>query len=160
VPASIQRRERSARAIAELLEQLARSTVNEAFAQGMQPAQWRGLRYVAQANEDARNIGAFAKFHLTTPSSASQTMGALSRKGLIVKRPGADARQRTLELTAKGRRLLAKDPIIAMSRTVLSLSESQMYLLAEILERLTRTAMKDAAAEVLVDDQGLIRPEA
>ncbi|MGO8919213.1 MAG: MarR family winged helix-turn-helix transcriptional regulator [Stellaceae bacterium] len=135
---SLSRRERSARAIAELIEQLSRSLASQAFSHGLNPAQWRALRYIAQANEGARNIGAFAKFHFTTPSSASQTISALVKKGLIRKAVGADSRSRVLGLTVKGQRKLDDDPIVSLAQAILTLSDGQLSLMAEAMATLTK----------------------
>jgi DNA-binding MarR family transcriptional regulator len=136
------RRDRSARAIAELIEQLSRTIASRAFIGGMNPVHWTALRYLSQANESARQVGAFAKFHMTTPSSASQTMTALENKGLVIKKAGPDGRQRILELTPKGRRLLNKDPIQALAASIQTLSDEQMLLMAEVMENLTRTSLR------------------
>ena len=132
------RRERSARAIAELIEQLSRTISARAFTTGMNPVHWTALRYLSQANESARHIGAFAKFHMTTPSSASQTMTALENKGLIAKRAGPDGRQRLIELTSKGRRLLETDPMLVLAASIATLSDEQMMVMADVMESLTR----------------------
>ena len=137
---SKQRRERAARAIAELIELLARSLASRGFSHGLNPAQWAALRYIAQADESARSIGAFAKFHLTTPSSASQTMTALAKKKLVVKTRGGDSRMRMLQLTAKGRRYLKNDPITELTQAIHSLSDEQLFLVAEIMARLTKAS--------------------
>jgi len=134
------RRERAARAIAELVELLGRSLASRGFSNGLNPAQWAALRYIAQADESARTIGAFARFHLTTPSSASQTMSALVNKRLVMKTKGGDQRMRTLDLTARGRRLLKDDPIADLTRAIHSLSDDQLFLMAEIMARLTKGA--------------------
>jgi DNA-binding MarR family transcriptional regulator len=136
------RRDRSARAIAELIEQLSRTIASRAVTGGMNPVHWTALRYISQANESARQVGAFAKFHLTTPSSASQTMTALENKGLVTKKAGPDGRQRILELTPKGRRLLNKDPIQALAASIQTLSDDQMFLMAEVMENLTRMSLR------------------
>ena len=105
----------------------------------MNHAQWTALRYLAQANESARQIGAFATFHMTTPSSASQTISSLVDKGMVVKRTAADARRRTLNLTAKGRRMLERDPILGLVERILNLSDASLFELAEILQLLVQT---------------------
>ena len=133
-------RARAARAIAQLIELLARSLASRGFSHGLNPAQWAALRYVAQADEDARTIGAFARFHLTTPSSASQTISALVKKKLIVKTKGGDSRRRSLELTLKGRRSLRNDPIAELTRAIHGLSDDQLFLMAEIMDQLTKAA--------------------
>src|SRR5688500_16602055 len=99
----LQRREQSARAIAELIEQLSRSLLKDSSAHRLNSAQWTALRYLGNANESARQIGAFAKFHYTTPSSASQTISSLVNKGMAVKTATTDGRRWTIDLTNKGR---------------------------------------------------------
>jgi DNA-binding MarR family transcriptional regulator len=147
------RRDRSARAIAELIEQLSRTIASRAFTGGMNPVHWTALRYLSQANESARQVGAFAKFHMTTPSSASQTMTALENKGLVIKKAGPDGRQRILELTPKGRRLLNKDPIQTLAASIQALSDEQMLLMAEVMENLTRISLRvsEDAGEMEID---------
>lgn len=134
------RRERSARAIAELLEQLSRVSVSRAIARGMNPVHWSALRYFAQANESARHVGAFAAFNMTTASSASQTITALVKKKLLAKKRGIDSRQRLIELTPQGRRLLEDDPINVLAASIASLSDDQLLLMAEVMERLAVTS--------------------
>jgi DNA-binding MarR family transcriptional regulator len=116
-------------------------TSARAFTNGMNPVHWTALRYLSQANESARHIGAFAKFHMTTPSSASQTMTALENKGLLVKKAGPDGRQRLIDLTAKGRRLLEKDPMLALAASIATLSDEQMMVMADVMENLTRISL-------------------
>lgn len=135
------RRQRSTLAIAELFEQLARVVVSRAIETGINPAQWAALRYVARASESERTIGAFARFHLTTPSSASQTVTALVNKGLLKKViSGDDARSRTLELTREGRLKLIEDPLRWLVTVVEELSDVEIFQAAEILERLMKAA--------------------
>lgn len=134
------RRAQAARAIAELIELLARSVASEGRSNGLNPAQWAALRYVARAHESARSIGAFAKFHLTTPSSASQTLSALANKKLIVKGKGPDNRTTTVRLTAKGRRRLERDPLASLTQAIHNLSDEQLLLMADIMATLTKAA--------------------
>jgi len=131
------RRIRSARALAARLEQLARVLASRALAQGLNSAQWTALRYLAAADEHACHVGAFAAFHLTTASSASQTLSALVRKGLVAKRPGGDARRRTLSLTEAGRRMLALDPWGEILARLDSIPDHQFDILADAIEVLT-----------------------
>ncbi len=132
-----QPRIRSARALAARLEQLARALASQALAHGLNSAQWTALRYLATADEQACHVGAFAAFHLTTASSASQTLSALVRKGLVAKRPGGDARRRALSLTDAGRQMLARDPFGAMLARLDGLPDHQFDALADALDFLT-----------------------
>jgi DNA-binding MarR family transcriptional regulator len=51
-------------------------------------------------------IGDVAEALSVTHSAASQTVAEMERRGLLALRPGADARQRVVTLTAKAKRLL------------------------------------------------------
>lgn len=127
-------------AVAERLERLIRVLADRARAHGLNSAQWTALRYIAGAEPGTRHVSAFAAFHLTSPSSASQTVTALVRKGLVAKQPGADARRRTLSVTEKGRHVLAQDPLAHIVEQIQRLPESQRGVLAEIMDVLTRSA--------------------
>jgi DNA-binding MarR family transcriptional regulator len=135
------RRRKSALAIAELFEQLARVLVSRAIDTGINPAQWAALRYVARSTEAERTVGAFARFHLTTPSSASQTIAALVGKGLLEKAASdADGRSRVLKLTRQGNQQLDRDPLRWLVAVIGELSDDQLFQAAEILERLMKAA--------------------
>jgi len=140
-PLSQSHKEQSARAIAELIEQLSRSLNSRSFGRQMNPAQWTALRYLAHANESARQVGAFAVFHNTTPSSASQTITALVKKGMVVKTQSTDGRSRTLGLTKKGHRTLSHDPILELSAVIQSLPDAKLYLLAETMQLLVQEVL-------------------
>ncbi len=133
-PPPADRRIRSARALAARLEQLARVLASRALAQGLNSAQWTALRYLATTDERACHVGAFAAFHLTTASSASQTLSALVRKGLVAKRPGGDARRRTLSLTEAGRQMLAQDPLGEILARLDALPDHHFHILADAIE--------------------------
>jgi DNA-binding MarR family transcriptional regulator len=143
VATSAQRRETVAWATAELIEQLWHATSNRGFATGLNPAQWTALRYLDRVNQSARSVGAFAEFHRTTPSSASQTFTALTKRGLVIKQKGADSRQRVLALTRAGREILKKDPLNALARSISDLSDRQLTALTTIVGQLARAAAAD-----------------
>lgn len=142
-----QRREAVARAVADIIEQLWHATSNRGFATGLNPAQWTALRYLDRVGENARNVGAFADFHRTTPSSASQTFSALVKRGLVAKEKGADSRQRILALTRTGREMLKEDPLDALAQAIGDLPERQLNALTEIMERLARVALIDEPSD-------------
>jgi DNA-binding MarR family transcriptional regulator len=143
VATSVQRRETVAWAITELIEQLWHATSNRGFATGLNPAQWTALRYLDRVNQSARCVGAFAEFHRTTPSSASQTFTALTKRGFVIKQKGADSRQRVLALTRAGREVLKKDPLNEMARSISDLSDRQLTALTTIVGQLARAAAAD-----------------
>jgi DNA-binding MarR family transcriptional regulator len=90
-------------ALTQLLEHVGRLINAASFAGGLTPAQWNLLRYLLRANDSARTISAFARFHATTKSSASQTARVLIGKGLItIGRSKIDPRSKRLDLTPLG----------------------------------------------------------
>lgn len=102
----------SASRLAEHLIHLSRAGCAAGEGDALTPAQWAALRFVASANRRSATPGAFARFHGVTKGTASQTVRALIRKGLVEAEPGAgDARSRMLTATPAGRAKLGDDPI-------------------------------------------------
>lgn len=102
----------SARAAAEVMAHILRLANGASFADGLNPAQWSALRYLADAIPEARTVTAFAQYHATTSGTASQTVAALVRKGLVDRLPEpGDRRRNRLELSSAGHELLASDPL-------------------------------------------------
>lgn len=109
------------------------------FSGGLNPAQWNALRYLARANPSARTMSAFAQSHQTTKSTASQTLSALERKRLIRKVPDPlDRRVTQLELTTKGEKLLAQDPIRHLVTALEEMPEAELHALAKGIEKMAR----------------------
>lgn len=103
--------------VALLLGRFARVAREMQFAQGLNPAQWEALRFMARANRYSRSPGALAAYLGTTKGTASQTLISLEQKGLVSRlREGRDRRQVEVKLTARGRKLLARDPLAAMEK--------------------------------------------
>lgn len=108
--------------IAELLDRLARVAREQQFIDGLNPAQWEALRYVARANNYSRSPTAFAEFIGTTKGTASQTLIALEQKGLIERaRSEVDRRQVQLKVTEEGEKRLAHDPLSQVARAATQL---------------------------------------
>lgn len=132
----------SARATAEVMAQVLRTTASLAFTEGLNPAQWAALRYFAQATPSARSVVAFARYHGTTKGTASQTIAALLKKGLLDRHRGErDRRTVNLVLTDAGRALLDHDPLNELAAAVAALSDSQHKAMAEGLDLLLRTLL-------------------
>jgi DNA-binding MarR family transcriptional regulator len=134
---------RYAYAIADLLLSLGRSIEGDAAKSTLNAVQWSALRFVSTSNPSSRTIGAFAKLQQTTPSSASQTISSLVRHGFLRKTPGIDRRVKILEITAKGERLLASDPIHELAARVTRLGREERFLLAATIEKLIRPDTAD-----------------
>lgn len=120
-----------------LLERLSRVLQNEGHAEGLKPTQWEALRYLGRANRFSRTPSGLTAYLGVTKGTVSQTLNALERKGLLAKRSEpADRRQLRLDLTAKGLRLLERDPVDAILRLSGRLPKQARRELARSLETL------------------------
>lgn len=132
----------NARATAEVMTQVLRTTANLAFTEGLNPAQWAALRYFSQANASACSVVAFARHHGTTKGTASQTIAALQKKGLLDRqRSATDRRSISLALTDRGRSVLTHDPLNEVAAAIASLSDPEHDALADGLDHVLRTLM-------------------
>lgn len=142
VPISDQPRT-SPRATAEVMEQIAQLAYRFGFAADLRPAQWTALRFFGRAEQRACTVSAFADHNLTSRSSASQTVNALVKRGLLVRRPiPSDRRTHRLELTDQAKTLLANDPLKELELSLDEMSDSNRYQLAERLEELLKLMLK------------------
>jgi len=106
---------------AALLERIGRLVGTEAHAEGLLPVQWEALRYLHKANRFSRTPAALTAYLGLTKGTVSQTLNALESRGLINKQVDPkDRRSKQLSLSAKGTRLLQRDPLAA---TVAAISE-------------------------------------
>jgi DNA-binding MarR family transcriptional regulator len=109
----------SALATAEVMAQILRLANGAAFSGGLNPAQWSALRFLADAVPESRTVTAFAQYHATTSGTASQTVAALVRKGLVERCPEeGDRRRNRLELTSTGHDLLQGDPLRGIAAAI------------------------------------------
>ena len=130
----------SARTTAELMAQILRLANGAAFAGGLNPAQWNALRYLADAVPESRTVTAFAQYHATTSGTASQTVAALVRKGLVERLPElGDRRRNRLELTSAGHDLLQGDPLGTIATAIAAQPAESQEALAKGLEATLRT---------------------
>lgn len=126
----------SDRSVAELVERLGHAAVHASgFTRGLNPAQWSALRFFAQANRLSRTVGAFARYHGTTPGTASQTVKSLVQKGYLERTPlASDRRSARLELTESAREVLADDPLLHVARAAGSIDPGARSLVATALD--------------------------
>ena len=135
-----------ARATAEVIAQVLRTTSSLAFSNGLYPAQWAAMRYFAQAAPNARSVVAFARYHRTTKGTASQTIAALLKKGLLDRqRSERDRRTVALELTEQGRALLNDDPLNELAYAVSLLENEEHRVLAQGLDKILRVLVERRA---------------
>lgn len=93
------------------IERLARLMRAGEHSQGLNPAQWEALRYLAKANRFSNSPGALTLYLAATKGTISQTVKALERKGFISKKQRAGERRSVeLGLTEKGTAALTADP--------------------------------------------------
>jgi DNA-binding MarR family transcriptional regulator len=123
------------------LERLSRLMRAGEFGDGLNPAHWDAMRFLARANRFSNSPGALTRYLGATKGTISQTVKALERKKLIEKseRPG-EKRSVVLRLTHAGGGMMAKDP---------------WSVLAESLQMLggkTRRRMEKGLVEVLTQE--------
>lgn len=130
--------------VAEIVERLSRIAHTLQFADGLNPAQWAALRYLARANRYSLTPGALAEFLGTTKGTASQTLIALESKGLIRRSRGArDRRSVTVELTPDGKETLARDPIRSIVTASAKFSAADQRAIAEGMDMLLGALQQD-----------------
>ncbi len=132
--------EPSLRALTDLVEQVNRVVYGMGFSSGLNPAQWAAMRYVTRTSEPRRTVGGLAEHQCVTAPTASETISALVRKGLIERRPSStDRRSHILVTTAQGEALLSADPLLAVSGALGSLTEANRLDLTAVLDTLLKT---------------------
>ena len=123
---------------ASLVDRLARAVHCLQYAEGLNPAQWVALRYLDCANPQSRTPTGLAEFLATTKGTASQTIKSLEQKGFVGRAQHAtDRRKCLLELTEKGRDVLARDPLHQVQAAA-SGCEAELESAIGILSRLVR----------------------
>lgn len=126
-----------ARQIAALTERLGRILGTDAHASGLLPVQWEALRYLNEANRFSKSSAALTAYLGLTKGTVSQSIKALEEKGLVANRVDPkDRRRNRLSLTAKGKRLLRKDPIGKMVEAIGALPVATRDSLAQALGKL------------------------
>ena len=120
-----------------LLDRLSRLSRELQFVDGLNPAQWEALRFIAQANKYSRSPTALAEYLGSTKGTVSQTLIALENKGLITRcKKTCDRRQVELCLTAAGEAMLAKDPMQTLERAAAAMADDLGPQLVKGLSRL------------------------
>jgi DNA-binding MarR family transcriptional regulator len=105
--------------IIQPLERLTRLMRAGEHENGLNPAQWEALRYLARANRFSNSPGALTRFLGSTKGTVSQTLKSLESKGMIVKsRRVNEKRSVCLELTANASDALNTDPMKAFTKSV------------------------------------------
>jgi len=142
------------RAAAELLDHAMRAIYSQCFADGLNPAQWSALRYVARANPSSRTLTDFARFHFVSKSAASDTISALVRKELLVKKKDLrDGRVAQLEVTERARQILCNDPLDLLVGAFAQLPLQSQETATELVATVTRSVYASVAESDLAKGQ-------
>ncbi len=146
--------------IAALIERIGRfARAREAAT--LQPAQWEALRFIARANTFSRQPSAVAAWLATTKGTASQTLMALERKGLIRKaRHPSDGRVTRLEATPAGLSLLEDDPMQGLVDAIARLPPLYTAALSQSLAHIAGDLAPEGARPVFAGCAGCRHLEA
>jgi DNA-binding MarR family transcriptional regulator len=127
-------------AIRRIIRVLRRSSRQVEREFGIGSAQLFVLQQLAAA--PAGSINELARRTYTHQSSVSVVTERLVAQGLVARRPAVDdRRRRELKLTAAGRRLVARAPVLGQARLIAalrSLPPARLGTLAGLLERVVR----------------------
>lgn len=114
-----------------LLDRVARLAQARAWARGLNPAQAAALDYLSRANRFSRSPSHVADYLGTTRGTASQTLQALARKGLVVAEASARDRRSVSYRPTETARAVAED-------LPGGLAEGERAQLERMLERMAR----------------------
>ena len=90
-----------------LLDRVFRVFSSEEWEEGINPAQRAALAYLARANRFSRSPSHVAEYLNSTRGTVSQTLKALTRKGLVAEHPSTtDKRSISYDVTPAGTKLL------------------------------------------------------
>ena len=131
--------------VGQLIDRVGRVARGLQFVEGLSPAQWEALRYVARANRYSRSPSALADFFGATKGTVSQTLIALEEKGYLCRERGApDRRAVRLGLTSAGEALLDRDPLLHIDEVAAALSPAARAALIEGLGFVLRDLQRRA----------------
>ena len=135
-----------ARTVANLVARLGHCAYGDAYRDGLKPAQWSALRYFSQANRFSRTMSAFAAYQGTSAAAASQTISTLVGKKLLERTADTrDRRKHHVTLTARARRLIASDPLEALTEAAATLAEPDRRRVVSALHRMLGRLLEDRA---------------
>ena len=129
--------------VSELIDRVGRVTRGLQFVNGLSPAQWEALRFIARANRYSSSPTALAKFLGSTKGTVSQTLISLEKKGYVQRlRDERDRRGIRLEMTPEGWRLLDTDPLLEIDKAVACLPAYEKEALVDGLKRMLRDVQR------------------
>ena len=117
-----------------LFELAARSLHSAGHADGLYPAQWSCLRYLALAAPNDRTAAKLARFQQLAVGPVTRTVRTLIQKGLVAEGGAAEHhRSKRLELTQQAWALLHRDPLLALDAELAKLPPEATRVLADAL---------------------------
>ncbi|MGJ8572573.1 MAG: MarR family winged helix-turn-helix transcriptional regulator [Hoeflea sp.] len=126
--------------IRALIDRLSRLSEAEDWTGDLNPAQMAALRYLNSANRFSRAPSHLAAFSGSTRGTASQTLRALERKGLVTEaRSASDRRSISYAVTMAGQQLAEHGK--AMNQAIEELSADKMQTLQDSLSDVLRTLL-------------------
>lgn len=127
--------------IQDLIDRISRLVAADDWADDLNPTQMTALTYLARANRFSRSPSQVADFLAVTRGTASQTLKALMRKGLIEEmRSEEDRRWLTYSVTEAGRTPLARST--AIDDAIKRMRSAEVSTLANELENLVRNVLQ------------------
>ncbi len=121
----------------EQIERLSRLIRQQGFHDGLNPAQWEALRFIARANRFSNSPGSLAQYLGATKGTVSQTILSLEKKGLVEKKTSpADARIILLALSPKGAAILAQDPLLGLGAEIDALGSKTAKRFAKAIDEI------------------------
>jgi DNA-binding MarR family transcriptional regulator len=134
-------------ALSRLFELAARALHSAGHAQGLYPAQWTALRYLADAEPSARTSSALARFQQIAIGPVTRTVRTLIAKGYVVKAgPAGHHRSDRLDLTEAGYALLPLDPLRQIDTALEALTADQKVEVARLLNDIISRLQVEAGA--------------
>jgi len=128
------------------LERLARLMRAREHEDGLNPAQWEALRFLARANRFSNSPGALTRYLGATKGTISQTLMALERKGFVSKSQREGGRKSIrLTLTPKGQDALSRDPWADLATAADGLGGKTKRRMQRGLDELLADELKHAA---------------
>lgn len=130
--------------LTELMTQFVRAYLNNAYSDKLRPSQWEVLRFLADSSERDRTVSGVARHQRTTLGTASITISALERRGLV--RRGERRRAQPVELTQAGQAMLEFDPIARLEEVLSELAREEQAALCNAMYKGLRVLEADDAA--------------
>ena len=120
---------------ARLIDRLERLARIDATTDPLNAAQWEALRYLARANRYSRTPAAVADYLASTRGTISRTLAALEEKGYLVRDTSPrDGRSVDFALTARARRAVQRDPLLALAAAIDTANDVDAAMLRHGLE--------------------------